>query len=250
MRKRPTFVVLGLVLALVAPARGGEWDPERIASEHDPIQGFNRKIFWFNDRVDVYVLEPVAKGWDFVAPRRVQTSLANFFGNLRFPIDTVNDVLQLKPADAGRDVARFAVNTTVGVLGFFDPATGWGLPASEEDFGQTLAHWGVPGGPYLVLPLLGPSNLRDAAGIGADYAISVLPFFVDQFILLGARVAEVVNIRSLVLQEVQDAREGSLDYYVAVRNAYVQRRRKLVEERDEHTADEREDLYYPALEDE
>jgi phospholipid-binding lipoprotein MlaA len=243
------LAVLVLALAFVAPARGGEWDPERIASEHDPIQGFNRKIFWFNEKVDAYVLEPVAKGWDFVAPRRVQTSMANFFGNLRFPIDTVNDVLQLKPLDAGRDVARFAVNTTVGVLGFFDPASGWGLPPSQEDFGQTLAYWGVPSGPYLVLPILGPSNPRDTAGIGVDYAIAVLPFFVDQFILLGARVAETVNIRSLILQEVRDAKEGSLDYYVAVRNAYVQQRRNLVQERDERTTDELEDLYFPALED-
>lgn len=242
---RRMMVTVALALALGRPALAGEVAPERIASEHDPIEGFNRKIFWFNDKVDVYVLEPVAKGWDFVAPRRVQTSVANFFGNLRFPINTLNDALQLKPVDAGKDVARFAVNTTVGVLGFFDPAAGWGLPAREQDFGQTLAHWRVPSGPYLVLPLLGPSNPRDAAGLGADYAFSVVPFLVDALYLWGGRVLQTVNDRSLILQEIRDAKAGSLDYYVAVRNAYVQRRRNLVQGR---TPEAHEELYYPKLE--
>lgn len=239
------LLALLLTLSLGMPALAGGRSPEQIASEHDPIEGFNRRMFSFNDKVDVWVLEPVARGWDFIAPRRVQTSLSNFFRNLRFPIDTMNDLLQLKPVDAGKDVARFAVNTTVGVLGFFDPATGWGFPASEEDFGQTLAHWGVPSGPYLTLPLLGPSNPRDAGGMAVDYAFAVTPFFVDQFILLGAQVAQTVNERSLILQEVRDLREASFDYYIAVRNAYVQRRRTLVEERDAGAAEERDDLYYP-----
>jgi phospholipid-binding lipoprotein MlaA len=244
----PPLFTLFLALTLGAPALAGERSPEQIASEHDPIEGFNRKIFWFNDKVDVWVLEPVAEAWDFVAPQRVQTSLSNFFRHLRFPIDTMNDLLQMKPADAGRDVVRFAVNTTVGVIGFFDPATGWGFPASEEDFGQTLAYWGVPSGPYLMLPLLGPSNPRDAAGMAVDYAFAVTPFFVDQFILLGATVAQTVNERSLILQEVRNLREASFDYYTAVRNGYVQRRRVLVEERDIDAPDTREDLYYPELE--
>jgi phospholipid-binding lipoprotein MlaA len=243
---RTTVVTFVLALALGAPAFAGELEPERIASERDPLEGFNRKIFWFNDKADVYVLEPIARAWNFIMPRRVQTSISNFFGNLRFPIDTLNDTLQLKPVDAGKDVARFAINTTVGVLGFLDPATGWGFPASEEDFGQTLAVWRVPSGPYLVLPVLGASNPRDGVGLAVDYASSVVPWFVDAIPLWGAYALRTANDRSQILEEVRDVKQGSLDYYVAVRNGYVQRRRNLVQDRT--TTEVHEELYYPEVE--
>ena len=110
----------------------------------------NRKVFWFNDRLDVYVLEPVAKGWNHVASKPVQRSVSNFFTNLRSPIVVVNDLLQGKVKNGASDVGRFAVNTTIGVLGFFDRATPLGLEQHVEDFGQTLGWWGVPAGPYLV----------------------------------------------------------------------------------------------------
>jgi phospholipid-binding lipoprotein MlaA len=216
-----------------------------VAPANDPIEGVNRKIFWFNDHVDAYVLEPVATGWAKVAPTRVRTSVANFFDNLRFPIVTVNDLLQAKPLAAGEDVARFGVNTTVGVLGFFDPATGWGLDKHEEDFGQTLGVWGVPGGPYVVIPLLGPSNLRDAAGLCVDYALSVTPFFVDEYILVGAQVVNAVDQRSLVLDEVREAKRSAFDYYVFVRDAYAQRRNALVEDSQAPSAATTEELYHP-----
>jgi phospholipid-binding lipoprotein MlaA len=205
----------------------------------------NRKIFWFNDKVDGYVLEPVATGWATVTPIRVRTSVSNFFGNLRFPIVTANDVFQGKFVDAGKDVARFGVNTTVGGLGFFDPATGWGLEAHDEDFGQTLGRWGVPPGPYLVLPFLGPSSPRDAAGLGVDAALSVTPWFVDWYILGGARVFDVVNQRTLVLEEVRDARRSAFDYYVFVRNLYVQRRNALVNDSVKTGVEDEEELYHP-----
>ena len=120
--------------------------------------------------------------------RGVQRSISNFFQNIRFPIILGNDLLQAKFRDAGSDTARFLVNTTVGVAGFFDPATRFGIDKNFEDFGQTLGYWGVPPGPYLVLPLLGPSSVRDGLGLVGDYPLAVLPFFVDQYILLGARV--------------------------------------------------------------
>jgi phospholipid-binding lipoprotein MlaA len=217
--------------------------PGAVRPDYDPIEPVNRKIFWFNDTVDTYVLEPVATGWNAVVPRRVRRSLSNFFTNLRFPIVATNDLLQGKLADAAGDVGRFAVNTTAGVLGFFDPASGVGLEAHEEDFGQTLGRWGVPPGPYLVLPFLGPSDARDAAGLGADYALSVTPFFVDQFILLGARVGDVTNERSLILKEVRNAKAAAFDYYVFVRNAYIQRRRALVRDDAEASREQAEDLY-------
>src|SRR2546426_12562425 len=231
-------VVLALSGAVVAPADEGA------GSEHDPLEGFNRKMFWFNDKLDVYVLAPVARGWEKVPPHCVRTSFSNFFGNLRFPIVTVNDLLQGKVKDGASDVGRFAVNTTVGVLGLFDPASGWGLVKHDEDFGQTLGVWGVPPGPYLVLPLLGPSDPRDATGFAVDYALSVTPFFIDEAILWGARVGDTVNERSFVLKQVEDAKASAFDYYTFVRNAYLQRRRALVRDLAEGSAEESEELYH------
>jgi phospholipid-binding lipoprotein MlaA len=222
--------------------------PEQVAAsaEHDPIESVNRKIFWFNDKLDVYVLEPTAKAWHWVLPDRVETSITNFFYNLRFPIHTLNDLLQGKLKDAGIDVGRFLVNTTVGVAGFFDPATGWGLPMHWEDFGQTLGWWGVGPGPYIVLPILGPSDLRDGGGLIVDSAASVTPFFVDTYILLGARAVEIVNTRALYLEEVRKAKESAFDYYVFVRNAYLQRRLGYINDYEEPTGTENlEDLYHP-----
>ena len=216
------------------------------ASYRDPIEGVNRKIFWFNDKVDVWVLEPAAKGWKLITPRRARTCVSNFFGNLRFPIVAVNDLLQGKFVDSASDVGRFAVNTTVGVLGFFDPATGFGLEKHNEDFGQTLGVWGLPPGPYLVLPLLGPSNPRDFLGFGVDYALSVTPFFVDQYVLIGVRALDIVNERALILEEVRDAKEAAIDYYGFVRDAYAQRREALISDDEAMSPKLQEDLYHPA----
>jgi len=213
-------------------------------SEHDPWEGLNRKIFWFDDQVDRHALEPVARGWAWLAPTRVRTSVSNFFDNLRFPIVVTNDVLQGKLDEAGVETGRFIVNTTAGIFGFFDPASGWKLPRHDEDFGQTLGVWGVPAGPYLVLPFLGPSTVRDAAGLGVDTGLAVTPWFVDSWILIAARVGQSINDRSLVIQEVREARRTALDYYVFVRNAYLQRRRAQVSDR-EPGAMEEEELYHP-----
>jgi len=220
-------------------ARGGR----ALRADYDPLEPVNRKIFWFNDQVDAHVLEPAARGWNRITPDRVQRAIGNFFVNLRFPIVTVNDLLQAKFRDGASDVGRFAVNTTFGVLGFFDPAASWGFEEHVEDFGQTLGWWGVAPGPYLVLPLLGPSNPRDTVGLVADSAASVTPFFVDQFILLGAKVAETVNIRTLLLEEIEAAKSGSFDHYSFVRNAYFQRRSALVNDSTEAPARNGEDLY-------
>jgi phospholipid-binding lipoprotein MlaA len=203
-----------------------------VAEEDDPWEGFNRRIFWFNDRVDVYVLEPVAKGWDWALPKPIQTGFSNFFENLRFPIRFVNDVLQGKLVDSAQTVARFTVNTMLGGAGFLDPATDIGLKQSNEDFGQTLGVWGVPSGPYLVLPFLGASNIRDTGGLVFDSAASITPFFIDGFITAGARLIDVINTRAQFLGAVAEAKAASLDYYIFVRNAYTQRRDALVKDED------------------
>jgi phospholipid-binding lipoprotein MlaA len=211
--------------------------------DYDPLEPLNRKVFWFNDQVDVHLLEPAARGWDWIVPDRVQRSVSNFFVNLRFPIVTVNDLLQAKVRNGASDVGRFAVNTTVGVLGLFDPATSWGLEQHVEDFGQTLGWWGVAPGPYLVLPFIGPSNPRDTVGLAADSAASVTSFFVDGFILAGAKVVETVNFRSLLLEEIKTAKSTSFDYYTFVRNAYFQRRNALVSDSAEATGTNGDTLY-------
>lgn len=213
--------------------------------EADPLESFNRKVFWFNDHVDTYVLAPAAKGWDFVVPKRAQTSLGNFFANLRFPIDTMNNLFQGKVEYAAVDVGRFAVNTTVGVAGFFDPATSFGLHPHVEDFGQTLGWWGVSPGPYLMLPILGPSTLRDGAGLLADSPLAVTPFFVDWYYLLGARALEIVNFRASVLDTVEKAKEASFDYYSFVRNAYLQRRTTAILDQAPASQQSQNDLYHP-----
>ena len=214
-------------------------------SYRDPIEGFNRKMFWFNDKVDEWVLEPTATGWKFITPRRGRACVSNFFGNLRFPIVAMNDLLQGKFVDSASDVGRFLVNTTVGVAGLFDPATRFGLERHNEDFGQTLGVWGLSPGPYLVIPLLGPSNPRDLLGFGVDYAFSVTPFFIDEYILIGVRALDIVNERALVLEEIRDAKEAALDYYSFVRDAYAQRREALIVD-GEVSSKLQEDLYHPA----
>ena len=144
---------------------------------NDPLERMNRGIFWFNDGLDRHVLEPVAKGWDFVMPDAVQRSLRNVYDNARFPVNFANNVLQVKPNGAASELFRFFINTTVGLAGIFDPATGLGLKAHREDFGQTLGRWGVPQGPFLMLPLFGPSNPRDGLGLVVDSAARVYPWF-------------------------------------------------------------------------
>ena len=249
----PVILVFACLSAgLASPARAEEPPPAaesaaapEAPAEADPLESVNRKIFWFNDQLDVYILEPAAKAWDFVLPKRVETSISNFFWNLRFPIYLLNDTLQGKFKHAGMDVGRFLVNTTVGLAGFFDPATDWGLELHWEDFGQTLGWWGVGPGPYLVLPILGPSGLRDGCGLIVDSAASVTPFFVDSYILLGARAVEIVNLRAQYLDTVRKAKESAFDYYSFVRNAYLQRRVGLINDEAPESKESQEDLYHP-----
>lgn len=251
---RAALAALALSIALSsacgAPATRGSVARAAAPNDHDPLEPVNRKVFWFNDRVDAWVLEPAAKGWDRVASKRVQRSVANFFANLRFPIVTANDLLQGKVKDGASDVARFALNTTFGAAGFFDPAASWGLPPHVEDFGQTLGRWGVPPGPYLVLPLLGPSSPRDTVGLAADSVTAVTSFYVNFYIQAGARTADVVNYRARVLEQVEESKRSSLDYYSFIRNAYVQRRRALIQDSTAVGESDQDSLYHPDLDEE
>lgn len=207
----------------------------------DPIEPFNRKMFWFNETVDDYVLAPVATGWDWVLPNGAQTSVANFNDNLRFPVNLANDLLQGKPLAGAKDVGRFFINSTAGLLGLFDPAKDLGMPTHYEDFGQTMGVWGIPAGPYLVAPIWGSMNPRDLVGRFVDVPFSVLPLFVGRLVTLPLTVVDVVNTRSMLLEEVRNAKEGSLDYYVFIRDAYGQRRVALI---NDSTVRREEDIYY------
>jgi len=213
------------------------------SAAHDPYENVNRKIFWFNDKLDVYALEPIARGWDFIAPDVVQRSIDRFFDNIDFPILLANDLLQGKLRDAGVDVARFAINTSAGLGGFFDPAADVGLVKKYEDFGQTLGWWGVDTGPYLVLPILGPSNPRDAVGLAVDSPLRVYSYFAPFYVSIAATATRTVNLRSLFLEEIRNNKESALDYYVFVRDAYGQRRRALVDDSTDIPKEDEENLY-------
>jgi len=235
-RRHSTFASVVASVLMAATARAVE-------PVYDPIEPVNRAIFRFNDKVDEYALEPVARGWHWLMPDRVELCVSNFFGNLHYPTVGVNNLLQGKFTEAGSDVARFLVNTTVGVVGLFDPATEWGLEAHNEDFGQTLGVWGVPPGPYLVAPLWGPSNLRDGTGTLVDSFATVYPWFIPWYYTSGAQVIRIVNSRAQLLSEVEQIREASFDLYAAARDGYAQRRKALIQDGGEMSEEEQDELY-------
>ncbi|WP_432474313.1 MlaA family lipoprotein [Amphritea sp. HPY] len=194
-------------------------------TESDPWEGFNRVMFEFNDTLDSYALKPVAKGYKAVTPDIVETGIGNFFGNLSDVGSFLNNLLQLKGEAAVQDMSRVVFNSTIGLAGFIDVATPMGLPEHNEDFGQTLGYWGMQTGPYLVLPLLGPSNVRDGLGLIPDSMVDPVGE-VDHIrtrnSLYGVRI---IDNRAQLL-----AAESLLngDRYTALRDAYLQRREFMV----------------------
>ncbi len=171
--KQPKLFALIIFWSLTMALAGCATKPGNPANvppqKRDPLAPMNREIYRFNMLLDKAVLRPVAKGYADITPQPVQNSLSNFFANLRLPVTVINDLLQLRPLDAAKDTGRFLVNSTIGLGGFFDPASDWDMPPHSEDFGITLARWGIPSGPYLQLPFLGPSDVRDAIGKFPDY---------------------------------------------------------------------------------
>jgi phospholipid-binding lipoprotein MlaA len=215
-------------LAQAAPLGDDDFDDEFL--EYDPWESFNRAMFNFNQRVDRRILKPVARAWDFVVPDLVQQSLSNAFDNVAMPRRLVNSLLQLKMEGAGRELARFFINISMGVGGFFDAATELGIRRSEEDFGQTLGYYGVGPGPYLVLPFLPPLTVRDGFGFAADAATQPLSYVAPFEASVGMRGGQMINDRSLNLETFEEFEQAVFDLYSAVRNAYLQRRQRLIEE--------------------
>lgn len=215
---KKSLVISCAALCLTTAAAHAGDNPE------DPWEGFNRGVFGFNKFADTYVLKPVAKGYDWIMPQPVDNGISNVFDNLGETKNFLNDVLQFKFADAGTDVTRFVINTTVGVLGLFDVASGWGFEQNTEDFGQTLAAWGFDTGPYLVLPFLGPSNIRDGIGLIPD-AYSVPQAYIDhdqtKWSVYGV---DVIDTRAGLLAA-EELVQG--DEYSFIRDVYLQRREFL-----------------------
>ena len=194
----------------------------------DPLEPLNRGIYQFNDAVDKAVIKPVAQGYKEVLPQPVRTGVSNFFSNLDDVVVVFNDLLQFKLAQAVGDFHRVLWNSTIGIAGLFDVSSALGFEKHNEDFGQTLGYWGLGDGPYLVLPILGPSSLRDATGRVVDWQIDPLVQHPDVAERNVASVVKVEDIRSRFLQTDQVLDEAAIDPYVFVRDAYLQRRRALV----------------------
>jgi phospholipid-binding lipoprotein MlaA len=189
----------------------------------DPWEGLNRNLFAVHETVDNAVLEPVARGYRAVTPGPVRKGVLNFLRNLRGPVIFANDLLQGEVGRAGTTAARFGVNTTIGIGGVFDPATSMGLERHDEDFGQTLAVWGVDTGPYIFVPLLGPTTVRDGAGRIIDVAFDPLTWFEGQdidTIRTTRTVVAGVAAREQVLETVDNIRRDAIDPYVTIRTSF------------------------------
>ena len=211
-------------------------DPEAVTEfkqTNDPLEPTNRVFYTINNGLDTVLLRPAAQAYRFLLPAPVRTGVHNVLSNIATPVQLTNDVLQGKPTRAGDTTMRFLINTTVGVLGVFDLATEWGYPNHDTDFGLTLANWGVPDGPFLFLPVLGPSDPRDAAGFGVDLAL-------DPFTWLGHTTAlKVVNwtrfglntldARERYLDPIDQIKKTALDPYATFRSLYRQHRQGQID---------------------
>ena len=219
------IVRLGGLMALVGlsllPAMA------QAASEDDPWEGFNRAMFRFNDTLDTYALKPVAQGYQAVTPQFLEDGVHNVFGNLGDVGNLANNLLQGKMHDAGVDTGRLIFNTTFGLLGFFDVATPMGLQKNDEDFGQTLGVWGLGSGPYLVIPFLGPSSVRDATGKLPDSFLEPYPYMGHVPTRNVTRAVDVVDTRASLLSA---EKLISGDKYIFIRNAYLQNREFKVQD--------------------
>jgi phospholipid-binding lipoprotein MlaA len=227
-------MVLTVALALTACATPPKDDPEALAEYqklNDPIEPTNRGIFEFNLGLDRYVLKPVTGAYRAVFPQPVREGVHNFLQNLRAPVIFANDLLQGSPGRAGTTLVRFVVNSTLGVAGFGDPAAAMGWDQHEEDFGQTLAVWGVGEGPYVMLPVFGPSNPRDLAGRVVDFFLDPINWWANasdadwaEWVPIARAVITGIDTRDQLWDVLEDLERTSIDFYAAIRSLYRQRR--------------------------
>jgi phospholipid-binding lipoprotein MlaA len=224
MQKAVLFCLL-LGLAGCASVPSGKADPR------DPWERFNRSVFNLNDALDRAIAKPVAKGYVKITPRVVRTGISNAFSNLDTVPTIINDALQGKFRQAGRDSARFLLNSTLGLGGLFDPASAAGLEYNQEDLGQTLGKWGMKSGPYLMLPILGPSSVRDAFSRAADTVFEPVWYLEDDSTRYLIRLADLIEQRASLL-ELDSQLQRTYDKYAFIRNAWLQRREYQVKDGD------------------
>ncbi|MFA5040616.1 MAG: VacJ family lipoprotein [Bdellovibrionales bacterium] len=238
MRVRPLFLALTflclptLLVACADVPKSPEAQAEALEI-NDPLEPMNRAIFNVNDFLDRLLIKPATEVYRFIVPTFLRERVANVLSNLGEPVTFANNMLQGKAGSAGVTAQRFAVNTVVGVGGLFEVADGWDLAKQHGDFGQTLSAWGLGSGPYLVLPLFGPSNFRDAAGLGVDMIMSPWQYFAEAHgktvrdtYLITSFVAEGLTRREAVLDEYDALRSGALDFYATMRSIVRQYRDK------------------------
>lgn len=212
VRLAPLFVCAGVAMMPFAA---------NAATEDDPWEGFNRVVFKFNDTLDTYALKPIAQGYQFITPQFLEDGIHNMYRNVGDVRNLANNVLQVKPHAVGVDTARLLMNTIIGVGGFFDVGTKMGLQRNDEDFGQTLGYWGLSSGPYLVLPLLGPSTVRDALGIYPDSYAEPYRYMHDVSARNTVAGMKIIDARANLLSA-EKLITG--DKYIFIRNAYLQSR--------------------------
>lgn len=215
------------------------------ADPQDPLRFYNRAMFSFNRDVDEAFFKPLARGYRTLTPPPVDRGITNFFANLATLPSAINNLLQFKLGRASSELSRLAVNTTVGALGVFDVATNIGIPSYREDLGQTLGYWGLGAGPYLILPLLGPSSVRDAVGLVGDFALDPLFSVSQRRLYWGASGLRAIDRRADLLVAGELAEEAALDPYSLVRDAYLQRRRSEVHDGNVSAAED--EAFWDAL---
>ena len=222
MKRQLSQIALAASLLLVGCASAPTANPK------DPWEPMNRSVASFNDKVDDNVLKPLATGYRNVVPDLIQTGVRNVFNNFADMWSTVNNLLQLKPINTAESLGRVIVNTVFGIYGIFDVATYIKLERHPEDFGQTLGYWGVPNGPYLVLPLFGPSTLRDGASLPVDFAVSPTQLIADIPTRNEVFALRLISKRAELLKSGSMLEEASIDKYSFTRDAYLQYRRSQI----------------------
>lgn len=215
-----TLLLLALLTSCAAKNGTGQEDVS------DPFEPVNRGIYSFNDVADTWILRPLAKGYVWIAPPVVRTGINNFLDNLFYPVDILNALLQGKFAATVEGLGRFGMNTTLGFAGILDPATDAGLEKLNEDFGQTLGVWGVPEGPYIMVPFFGPRTVRSGVGSLVDFFVSPLFAISDSKVRWGLFIAVTIQTRSTLLKIDEDVRRA-FDPYAFVRDSYMQHREYL-----------------------
>jgi len=234
----PLAAVVAFAVALAGCAsKPPADDPDAVAEynqTNDPMEPTNRVFYAINDGLDTVIMRPLAVAYKYVVPDTVRSHAHNVLSNLSMPVALFNDMMQGRPRRAGDSLMRIVVNSTVGVAGIFDVATGWGWPKHETDAGMTLALWGLPEGPFLFLPVLGPSSPRDATGFASDLAMDPLTW-VGQGVVVSALgwsrySLSAVNTRADLLVDLDKIKEQALDPYATIRSLYQQHRQSQIED--------------------